>query len=445
MLVHGRCRDGSLEVTYGAEAVRYCPPLTCVIVLMMSSYIFRLSAACALLFALGSVVGGWATDAQARARVSDVSFTERADGRGFVVRIHASERIDAYSMPRTMGDDRLEWTLFNAALEEGFRHRPPKGPITSYRASVQDGHLTFEFDLNGTQTIQANAYRDRASDDLLLNLTYADAPPAEPVASSSSPAGSSNASVATPASTHGASSRERWLLDTVVIDPGHGGKDPGTQGHGFDEKDIVLDVAKILGGYLEEKLGINVVYTRTDDRFIELHERGRIANAAEGKLFISLHANAIEGASARGTETFFLGQHKTEAARRVMERENRVVNMEANAERYEALDEEKLVRYALMQSANMRQSEYLASLIEEQFEERVNRKSRGVKQAGFQVLWEASMPAVLVELGFLTHSNEANFLASENGKVYLASAIFRAVREYKRQYEKGMNIARSND
>jgi len=129
----------------------------------------------------------------------------------------------------------------------------------------------------------------------------------------------------------------------------------------------------------------------------------------------------------------------------VMERENRVVNMENNTAQYEALDEEKLVRYALMQSANMRQSEYLAALIEEQFEERVNRRSRGVKQAGFQVLWEASMPAVLVEMGFLTNSNEARFLSSENGKVYLASAIFRAVREYKRQYEKGMNIARSND
>jgi N-acetylmuramoyl-L-alanine amidase len=119
--------------------------------------------------------------------------------------------------------------------------------------------------------------------------------------------------------------------------------------------------------------------------------------------------------------------------------------MESVSEQYEALDEEKLVRYALTQSANMRQSEYLASLIEEQFDERVHHKdqSRGVKQAGFQVLWEASMPAVLVELGFLTHSNEARFITSEDGKVYLASAIFRAVREYKARYEKGMNLARN--
>jgi len=419
----------------------------------MMTYAFRSTAWWVLLLAVGSLTGlGGVADAQARARVSDISFAERADaeradGRGLVVRIHARDRIDAYGMPRITDQNRLEWTLFNAALDKGFAHSPPQDPIAGYSASVREGHLTFAFDLNGDQRIQANAYRDRASNDLLLSLTYADAPPTQPVTTTSAPAepDRQHSSSASPASSDDTNSRERWLLDTVVIDPGHGGRDPGTQGHGLDEKDIVLDVAKILGGYLEEKLGINVVYTRTEDRFIELHERGRIANESEGKLFISLHANAIEGASARGTETFFLGQHKTEAARQVMERENRVVNMENNTAQYEALDEEKLVRYALMQSANMRQSEYLAALIEEQFEERVNRRSRGVKQAGFQVLWEASMPAVLVEMGFLTNSNEARFLSSENGKVYLASAIFRAVREYKRQYEKGMNIARSND
>ncbi len=414
------------------------------------TYAFRGTAWWILLLVVGSLTGFTVSDAQARARVSDISFTERADGRGLVVRIHARDRIDAYGMPHITDQNRLEWTLFNAALDSGFAHSPPQDPIASYSASVREGHLTFAFDLNGDQRIRANAYRDRASSDLLLSLTYADAPPPQPVTATSSPAEPDRrrSSPASPVSSHSSKdtdSRERWLLDTVVIDPGHGGKDPGTQGHGLDEKDIVLDVAKILGGYLEEKLGINVVYTRTEDRFIELHERGRIANESEGKLFISLHANAIKGAVARGTETFFLGQHKTEAARQVMERENRVVKLENDAGQYEALDEEKLVRYALMQSANMRQSEYLAALIEEQFEERVNRRSRGVKQAGFQVLWEASMPAVLVEMGFLTNSNEARFLSSENGKVYLASAIFRAIREYKRQYEKGMNIARSND
>lgn len=411
--------------------------------------------AVALISLSGAV--GWAGPAEARARVESISFDAQANGQGYVVRIGTSERIEAYSMPQVVDGSRVEWTLFNTALHEAFERPAPQGPIASYAVSAAEGHLTFRFTLATDRAVRAIAYQDRASNDVLLALSYADAaPPAQAVAARGSAPATTTASPptervasranSTSASTSGsdADSHERWRLDTVVIDPGHGGKDPGTQGHGLDEKDIVLDVAKILGGYLEEKLGIRVVYTRTDDRFIELHERGRIANEAAGKLFISLHANATRAASVHGTETFFLGQHKTEAARKVMERENRVVNLENDTGRYEALDEEKLVRYALMQSANMRQSEYLASLIEEQFDERVHRddQSRGVKQAGFQVLWEASMPAVLVELGFLTHSHEAQFLASENGKVYLASAIFRAVRAYKKQYEKGMNLAR---
>jgi N-acetylmuramoyl-L-alanine amidase len=418
---------------------------------------FRRSHIALIMLALMWGMGGGVDvdSAEGRARVESISFDARADGQGYVVRIGATERIRAYSMPQVSEEGRLEWTLFNTDLDDAFEHQVPEGLITGYDVSTEQGHLTFRFTLSAAQDVQANAYRDRASDDVLLTITRANAsPPARPVAVqndvSSSPApsarsGSSSAESARAGSGGAQGRHERWRLDTVVIDPGHGGKDPGTQGRGIYEKDVVLDVAKILGGYLEDKLGVRVVYTRTDDRFIELHERGRIANQAAGKLFISLHANATRATSVRGTETFFLGQHKTEAARKVMERENRVVNMESASEQYEALDEEKLVRYALTQSANMRQSEYLASLIEEQFDERVHHEdqSRGVKQAGFQVLWEASMPAVLVELGFLTHSNEARFITSEDGKVYLASAIFRAVREYKAQYEKGMNLARN--
>ena len=121
-----------------------------------------------------------------------------------------------------------------------------------------------------------------------------------------------------------------------------------------------------------------------------------------------------------------------------MERENSVIRFEENTEKYEDYDEQALVRQVLAQSAYMRQSEKLASLIESQFEDRVNRRSRGVHQAGFYVLWSASMPAVLVELGFLTNPTEARFLKSERGQTYLASAIFRAIRDYKQMYEKGI-------
>jgi N-acetylmuramoyl-L-alanine amidase len=232
--------------------------------------------------------------------------------------------------------------------------------------------------------------------------------------------------------------RERWKLDTVVIDPGHGGKDPGATANGLYEKDIVLDVAHKLGDYVENRLGVDVVYTRTDDRFIPLEERGHMANEAGAKLFISLHVNAARAHAAHGTETYFLGPSKTEAAEKVMERENSVIKDEDNTQRYEDYDEQALVRQTLTQSAYMRQSEQLASLVQSQFEDRVQRDNRGVHQAGFYVLWSASMPSVLVELGFLTNPREARYLKSDRGQTLLASGLFRAVRAYKKKYEKGI-------
>lgn len=400
-------------------------------------------------------IGGRAGQVHARARVEAISFASRSDGQGYVIRLHASEPVRAYSMPQQVQPNQLEWTLFNTDLADVFRRVSPEGPVQRYVTEHRNGHLVLRFYLKPAYHVRATAYRDRRSDDLLLGLTYVGSrPPAsdvvagresevpvKQVAAASSP--STTTGNSTEETKTSRSARDRWRLDTVVIDAGHGGKDPGTHGFGIQEKDVVLDVAKILGGYLEEKLGLNVVYTRTKDRFVELRERGHIANQAGGKLFISIHANASRSRAARGTETYFLGLHKSKAAKKVMERENKVVNLEDNPEHYEELDEDALVRYELTQSAYMRQSQELAALVEEQFATRVHRKSRGVKQAGFLVLWGASMPAVLVELGFLSNRREARFLNSERGQVYMASAIFRAVRAYKEQYEKGLNIARS--
>ncbi|MFO7315201.1 N-acetylmuramoyl-L-alanine amidase, partial [Rhodothermus marinus] len=132
----------------------------------------------------------------------------------------------------------------------------------------------------------------------------------------------------------------------------------------------------------------------------------------------------------------FLGLHKTEAARRVMERENSVVRLEDDPSQYEHFTEQELILMTLAQSAYLRKSEKLAMLVQEQFAERVGRVNRGVKQAGFYVLWSASMPAILVELGFLTNPQEAAFLKSKEGQAYMASAIFRAVRTFKEHYER---------
>ena len=397
---------------------------------------------------LGIFVFLGAETVQAKALVKNVMFTARSDGQGYVVRVRTADTIQAYSMPRSVGKHRLEWVLYNTSLHDSYQKSKPRGPVKGYTATTRRGHLILRFKLDSDQPVTAQAYRDGASSDLLLNLAYSGSAPVADAQSSEQSSESSSTVVQQVASSSQRSSgnskgaskaaRERWKLDTVVIDPGHGGKDPGATAHGLYEKNIVLDVAHKLGNYIENRLGIDVVYTRTDDRFIPLEERGHMANEAGAKLFISLHANAARAHAAYGTETYFLGPSKSEAAEKVMERENSVIKYEENTEKYEDYDEQALVRQTLTQSAYMRQSEQLASFIQTQFDERVHRKNRGVHQAGFYVLWSASMPSVLVELGFLTNPKEARYLNSDRGQTYLASAIFRAVRKYKGQYEKGI-------
>jgi len=233
-----------------------------------------------------------------------------------------------------------------------------------------------------------------------------------------------------------------WHLDTIVIDAGHGGWDYGAFGSGGTlEKNLALALAKELGALLSENLGVKVVYTRTDDRFIPLAERGRIANQAGGKLFLSIHANSSKNRSARGTETFFLGVHRSDSAQVVMERENEVIKLEPDRDQYRQFTQASLAQQALAQSSFLRHSESLAEAIQKQFRDGAIRRDRGVKQAGFYVLFGASMPAVLIELGFLTNPYEETFLASRSGQTTMANAIFRAVETFKLEYEKTLQIA----
>ena len=373
--------------------------------------------------------------AQATPVVERISFMPSSEGQGAVVRIHASERVAAYSEPRFVGSDQLEMVLFNAQLSQTCRRDAPNGPVQAYTVEMRKNHLVVRMQLDPQVIIEAKASRERGSDDLLLGLTYKGGTPSiAPTPVASMPVAQSNPFAPGDA-------RARWRLDTVVIDAGHGGHDAGAIGAGgLREKDVTLPVALRVGRYLEELLGINVVFTRRDDRFITLRDRGRIANEAGGKLFISIHANAAHNRSAQGTETYFLGMHKTGAAEQVMQRENSVIQFEDDPTAYDGLNEKALIEQALAQSAYMRNSEQLAGFVQQQFTGNVGRVNRGVKQAGFYVLWGASMPAILVELGFVTNAREAAFLQSENGQIYLASAIFRAVRDFKTQYEKGLDL-----
>lgn len=228
------------------------------------------------------------------------------------------------------------------------------------------------------------------------------------------------------------------VLRCIVIDAGHGGKDPGAVGNGQQEKAINLGVALKLGRMIEEGMpDVKVVYTRKDDRFIALADRSKIASDAGGDLFISIHTNASTSSSAAGTETYVMGEDKGNRNLSVVMRENAVISLEADyTSRYEGYDpnsSESLILFSLMQYAYQSQSLSLAELIQGQYAGYAQRANKGVKQAGFLVLWRTPMPSVLTEVGFISNPAEARFLGSSVGQEKVAASIYRAVKEYKRR------------
>ncbi len=236
----------------------------------------------------------------------------------------------------------------------------------------------------------------------------------------------------------------QYKVRKVVIDAGHGGKDPGTHGKVSNEKDVTLAIALELGRTINKYLpDVEVIQTRTTDEYSPPHVKAEIANKNDADLFISIHANAsAHSGSVHGTETYVMGTHTFKENLAVAKRENSVILMEENyEEHYEGFDpasSESHILFSLYQNAYQENSLRLAEKIEKQFAQRVGRRSRGVRQAGFWVLYLTSMPSVLVEVGYLTNEEEEKFLNSERGQVYIASAIFRAFRDYKQEIE-GMN------
>jgi N-acetylmuramoyl-L-alanine amidase len=231
-----------------------------------------------------------------------------------------------------------------------------------------------------------------------------------------------------------------FKLETIVIDPGHGGRDPGTSGKKTKEKDIALKISLKLGDYIEKNLpDVKVIYTRKDDRYLALEERPEIANRAKAQLFICIHANSLPGAPAYGTETYVMGLSKEKGNFEVAKRENEVILMDENyKERYEGFDPkspESYILFTLSQNAYQESSLRFAQKIEDQFKKKVGRYSRGVKQAGFWVLWKTSMPSVLIETGFLSNNKEEGYLATDAGQDQIALGIYRAFKDYKTEIE----------
>lgn len=233
---------------------------------------------------------------------------------------------------------------------------------------------------------------------------------------------------------------QNYELKTVVIDPGHGGKDPGAVANGVREKNVVLNVGIKAGELIKAAHpNVNVVYTRKKDVFIPLDQRANIANQNKADLFISVHANVCGAPSVRGSETFILGLHKSQENLEVAKKENSVILMEDDYNNlYEGFDpkeSESYIMFELIQGQHLEQSTLLADRMQTEFSTTAKRSNRGVKQAGFLVLWKTSMPSVLVELGFMSNVNEAKYLSSEAGQYELATAIANAFTSYKNKVE----------
>ncbi|ANT65950.1 N-acetylmuramoyl-L-alanine amidase AmiA precursor [Prosthecochloris sp. CIB 2401] len=230
----------------------------------------------------------------------------------------------------------------------------------------------------------------------------------------------------------------KWNFDTIVLDAGHGGKDPGAIGPGgTQEKGVVLNIAKDLGAIIRREWpGVRVVYTRSDDTFIPLKERGTIANRHNAKLFVSIHCNAARSRAAKGAEVYILGPHKNEDALQVAMLENAVIRQEEGyEERYKGFSEEHMILSSLAQSAFTLQSTEAARHVLEGMEEKTSINGRGVRQAGFMVLWTPSMPSILVEAGYLSNPQEERKLKKRSVQRAIAEGIFNGLKQYRNSYE----------
>jgi N-acetylmuramoyl-L-alanine amidase len=248
-------------------------------------------------------------------------------------------------------------------------------------------------------------------------------------------------------SASGDKTQKRWV---IVIDAGHGGRDPGARGSISWEKDINLAIALKTGEYIEKNIkNATVIYTRKDDSTVDLRDRPKIANKVNADLFISIHTNSTSSKKVMGAETWVMGYAKDQANLEVAMTENSAMLREDDySTKYEDFDpksSESYIMFATVQKVFQKQSEDLASKIQTQFRERVNRYDRDVKQAGFWVLYNTKMPSVLVETGFITNAAEEKYLNSKEGQDYLASSIYRACRDYLNEIDSKSGISLKQD
>lgn len=239
---------------------------------------------------------------------------------------------------------------------------------------------------------------------------------------------------------------KKYTLTRIVIDAGHGGHDPGCIGKISKEKDIALDIALKFGNYIKTYLkDVEVIYTRSDDSFVELYRRAKLANELKADLFISIHCNANKKTEPFGVETYVMGVNKIDDNREIASKENASILMESDYKnQYEGFDPNKgfdpnsaefMISYNIKQKAFLEQSLDIAARVQKHLCDNLHRFNRGVKQAGFLVLWRTTMPSILIETGFLSNKNEEDYMVTEEGKTSIAFAIYKAFKEYKCKME----------
>lgn len=232
------------------------------------------------------------------------------------------------------------------------------------------------------------------------------------------------------------------IIKTIIIDAGHGGKDPGCIGHSsVYEKDIALDIALRFGKFIEDSVkGVKVIYTRKTDKFIELYQRASIANNSNADLFISIHCNYNPVNTLNGFESYIMGTHKTAANLEVSKRENESILLEKDYSKnseyggFDPNSPESDIIFSLYQNAFMDQSARLASKIHESVRNNNVIRTKEVKQAGFLVLWKTAMPSILIETGFLSNANDLKLLNSEEGRKNLSHSLMVGFRNYRNWY-----------
>jgi N-acetylmuramoyl-L-alanine amidase len=390
----------------------------------------------------------------AQNELSRISTVDRSDGKGAVIRYHFEEAVDSFEVIQPAPD--LVQMVLYGNIDTTNIQMPGEGEKVSQIFMYKlDYGFGVDIYLGEDEAFIANAYLDQNQKHLLVALTTTpydevdaysqqfiaktwydeiDLPAVQlpPVNIDFQEVSDSYTPV-----------KNKLKFDRIVIDAGHGGHDPGNLGYKkkAKEKDVVLAIAKKLGYYIERGLpDVEVIYTRETDEFIELEERGSIANRAEADLFISIHADAWTQSSVRGASVFFLGIDRNNRSFEAMKQENQIYS---DHEVVEDLSEEDLIIYELAHSGNLANSERIAYMVEDELKNRAQRKSRGVKTKGLAVLYQATMPAILVETGFLTNPSDLRFLTDKSdrgGEVLIASAIYRAIKQYKKEQDESQSL-----